>query len=367
MSIIKTVGVIGAISGIGLIGYYYLNKTKPNIAEKQAEEIKGLGMILIEDKPAYRNIWAIIAQYGYDNIDFGRNNRYIDIKNKILRQDKLVISNSDYDLLNTSLSSMNDKGILEKLIGSDNSKIDISLWQFVKRTKGLEGEWFDRGFGSKTNCGYDPTREQDPCGYSFTPLPSYSSQDNNFDNYFKYAPNESNDYFWALPNPSGKDIRIKASNCVEIDQDLKRIVNRIADQTRNNPNAKLTAILQWYKAILEDYSSLHSCRDKIENQRLLDMAKTETLSSISQENSVLGKNTKEQNLYLGIGALVLVASVGILASSGAKTDDSTPSISSNKNSGLGILSDLVIFGGLAGIGYLIFKKPKVVLANEKNK
>ena len=384
MSIIKTVGVIGAISGIGLIGYYYLNKNKPNIAQQQILDIKGEGWALAQDKVAHRDIWSIIAQYGYDNIDLGQNNRYLEIKNKILNQNPLVITDNDYLLLQSSLSSMNDKGVFEKLIGADNTKIDAVLWQFVKKTQRVEDEIFGYNqigdnIKQGTNCEYNPSKgEKNPCAYNFTAFPSYVpkigspyqiiyANQSNFENYFKYAPNEYLGYFRELPNPSGEDIRVSAENCIELDRDLKKLVDRIADQTRNNPNANLTAILQWYKAILEDYSSLHSCRDKIEKQRLLDMAKTETLSSISQENSVLGKNTKEQNLYLGIGALVLVASVGILASSGAKTHDSTPSVSFNKNSGLEILSNLVIFGGLAGIGYLIFKKPKVVLANEKNK
>ena len=384
MSVLKTVGVIGAIGGIGLIGYYYLNKSKPNIAQQQITDIKGEGWTLAQDKPAHRNIWSVVAQYGYDNLDLGQNNRYLDIKNKILTQNPLTLTDNDYILLTSSLSAMNDKGIFEKLVGSDNSKIDAVLWQFVKKTQGIGEEIF--GYdqtGDKIkqgiNCSYNPSKgEKNPCAYNFTAFPSYVpktgspyqliyANQSNFDNYFKYAPSEYIGYFRELPNPSGEDIKVSAENCIELDRDIKRLIDRIADQTKNNPNSNLTAVLLWFKAILEDYFLIHSCRDKIEKQRLLNIAKTETLSSISQETSVLGKNVKEQNLYLGVGAFVLVASVGILASSGAKTNISTPSVSSNKNSGLGILSDLVIFGGLLGMGYLIFKKPKVVLDNNQNK
>jgi hypothetical protein len=115
--------------------------------------------------------------------------------------------------------------------------------------------------------------------------------------------------------------------------------------------------LVWYKDILEDYFEIKDCRNKIEKQRLLDSAKSQTLFAIKAEDTVLGENQKNQNIYLGAGALVLVLSTGILLSGGSSSSSNSPSNSS------GILGNMVILGGLAGMGYLIFKKPKVVLPN----
>ena len=375
MSVLKTFGIVGAISGIGLIGYYLFNKYKPTIAQQQIDEIEGDLYIPIDDKPEYRKIWTNIAKYGVDNIDKGQvQNRYIPLLNQIKTQTPLVITGFQKSLLDNALSNISDKGIYEKILGITTYQYDPSAFSFQKKSKGLADELFStdkygRGLAYTTNCEYNPSKgEKNPCAYNFTAFPSYvpkigstyqliSANQSNFDNYFKYAPNEYIGYFRELPNPSGEDIRVSAENCVELDRDMKKLIDRIAEQTKSNPNSNLTAVLQWYKAILEDYFSLHSCRDKIEKQRLLDIAKTETLSSISQEKSVLGAGQKNQNIYLGVGALVLVLSAGILVSSGGS---STPTTSGASSSG-GILGNIVIFGGLTGMGYLIFKKPKVVL------
>ena len=60
-----------------------------------------------------------------------------------------------------------------------------------------------------------------------------------------------------------------------------------------------------------------------------------------------------------MGALVLVLSAGILLSDGGS---STPTSS---NSSGGIFGSIVIVGGLAGMGYLIFKKPKVYKSKDE--
>jgi hypothetical protein len=85
-----------------------------------------------------------------------------------------------------------------------------------------------------------------------------------------------------------------------------------------------------------------------------------TLFSIKAEDSVLGASQTNQNIYLGVGALVLVLSTGILLSAGKS---STPTSGSSKSSG--ILGNLVIVGGLVGMGYLIIKKPKVYKSEDE--
>ena len=353
MSALKTVGVIGTISGIGLIGYYLLNKYKPTIAQTQTEEIKGQGYVLRLDIPEHRKLWSIVAQYGYDNL--GKNQAYLDLKNQLLTQKPLIISDADFYNLERFFSDMNDKGVSEQILGKALFNLDSQKYWWEKRTKGLEEEIFGfNKFGNSIlgvkNCEYKQGQE-DPCAYNYN-VP-FQGRD-----YWRYS-GESQSYFWKI-DPSGKNISIVASNCVELDRDIKRIIDRIAQQTRNEPNEDRRRVLAWYKDILEDSFKLYECRDKIEKQRLLESAKQETLFSIKAENSVLGANQKNQNIYLGVGALVLVLSVAIL-SSGKSASTPTSSTSSPKSFFTGILSNIVIFGGLAGMGYLIFKKPKVVL------
>lgn len=370
MSVLKTVGVIGAISGVGLIGYYLFNKYKPTLAQTQAEELKGQQYVIREDKPEYRKLWSIVAQYGYDNL--GKNQAYLDLKNQLLTQNPLIITDNDYINLSRFYEDINTKGVGERILGKELYNLDNSKYWWEKRFQGIEDESFKsdkfgKGLAYQTNCEYNPSKgEKNPCAYNYSkpfPFPFNINQSGDkaykqwlFEYYLKYAVNESNNYFWKTPDPSGQDISLVASDCVQLDKDMKRLIDRIAEQTRTAPNENHRRVLVWYKDILEDAFQLHSCRDKIEKQRLLDMAKIQTLGAITQEKSVLGASEKNQNIYLGVGALVLVLSAGILASGGGSTASNTQSISSS-----GILGNIVIIGGLTGMGYLIFKKPKVVL------
>jgi hypothetical protein len=356
MGALKTVGVIGAVSGIGLIGYYLLNKYKPTIAEQQIDEIKGQGYVLRLDTPQHRKLWSIVAQYGYDNLE--KNKSLLDLKNQLLTQNPLIIDGYNYTRLTDFLADMNSKGVSERILGKELYNLNVLKKGWEKRTQNLaeqsfKFDKFGNSFGYQTNCEYNPSKgEKNPCAYNYKPFP-YSKSD-----YYKYALNE-NSYFWKIPNPSGEDISIVASNCVELDKHIKTIQDRIVEQTKKEPNEDRRRVLVWFKEILEDKFQLHGCRDKIEKQRLLDSAKTQTIFSIKAEDSVLGASQKNQNIYLGAGALVLVLSTGLLLSAGKS---STPTSGSFKSSGL--LGNLVIVGGLTGMGYLIFKKPKVVLPNE---
>jgi hypothetical protein len=375
MSVLKTVGIFGAIGGVGLIGYYLFNKYKPTIANIQSEELKGQQYVLKEDKNEHRKLWSIVAQYGYDNL--GKNQSYLDLKKQLLTQNPLIISNDDYLNLSRFYDDMNTKGVSERILGKDLYNLDNSKYSWEKKFQGIGDEIFGfNKFGSSIlggNCEYNPNKEENPCAYNYKPIETFLplkgntnydivATNNNFNSYWKYAPKESMAYFWNIPQPTGKDIKISASNCVELDRDIKKLIDRIAEQTRTTPDEKLRIVLTWYKSILQDNFELFGCSDKVEKQRLLDIAKITTLGAISAESSVLGKNQKDQNIYLGVGALVLVLSAGILASSGSSSTASSSSSSIQSSSG-GILANVVILGGLAGMGYLIFKKPKVVLPN----
>ena len=330
MSVLKTVGVFGAIGGVGLIGYYLLDKYKPTVDKQQTFDIKGEGYVLIDDTPKNRELWSIIAQYGYNNLD--KRQEILNLKNQLLTQNPLIITNAQYFSLSQFHIDMHSKSIFEKIVGAKFAELNSNQkYWWKKRTEDVKDE----------NWGYIPYDYSKP----------FSGKD-----YWRWS-GESKEFFWKTPDPSGKGISIPDTNCASLDYSLKRIQDRIVEQTRNQPNEDRRQVLVWYKDILEDYFELKGCRDKIEKQRLLDSAKSQTLFAIKSEDSVLGENQKNQNIYLGVGALVLVLSTGILLSGGS----SSASNSTLKSSG--ILGNLVIVGGLAGMGYLIFKKPKVILPN----
>ena len=347
MSVLKTVGVLGAVSGIGLIGYYLLNKYKPTISKEQKAELQGKLYVLKDDKPEYRKIWSIIAKYGNDNLSGGNpNNDYLPLINKLLTEKPLVISARENDIL---------KGALEDVYSKNGSSQERSVFS------SLIGEDLKKWLGEQErikNFDFEKKNSVNLVEQDFTNR-AYSYKPFGFDNYVRWQ-RESEDFFRERPDPSGKDIRIVAYNCLELDRDIKKIQDRIVEQIKKEPNQARTRVLVWYKEILEDYFKFQGCRDKIEKQRLLDSAKSQTLFSIKAEDSVLGANQKNQNIYLGAGALVLVLSTGILLSTGKS---STPTSGSSKS--LGILGNLVIVGGLAGMGYLIFKKPKAYKSQDE--
>ena len=458
MSVLKTVGVVGAISGIGLIGYYYLNKKKPTIAQQQKDELQGNLFVLPIDRPESRKIWSIIAKYYYDNIDPNTPaSEYLPFINRLLTEKPLVISLSEKRILEQSMWDVLDKGneVFYKLIGEDLKKFlqKIGGWgkiyfqpkkspDFLKNSEnryflqqdnleyrkiwsiiakygyekidksnpqspyrplinkvltanplilsesekndletakkqiqpriffntliGKDLETFIKIGENYLGLAFRQEKTSNPVQEQFTKLNySYSKPFESvesrrivdlarwYDRYYNPYKNE-NIYFTAI-NPSGKDISFGATNCAELDRDIKKIIDRIAEQTRTAPNEDRRRVLSWYKDILEDYSEFQACRDKIEQQRALDLAKQVTVSSITAEASVLGANQKSQDIYLGIGAVVLVLSTAILLSGGG-SNTSTPTSGSSNSSG--VMSSLVVVGGLSGMGYLIFKKPK---------
>ena len=395
MSVLRTVGVFGAIGGVGLIGYYLLNKTKPIISKEQKAELEGRLYVLKYDKPEYRKIWSILAKYAYDNL--GKNQSYLELENKLLTQNPLVISSWENAVLEQAYRDVISKNgvsqeptVFKSLIGEDLTKwLDSGNWESLnfqkKNSENLVTQDYSKIFTKKgIKCGIDPITKKDICAYDFSKpfnksvkgmpddeywkkIPNSGLNANErfkkdwfFDNYYRYAPNEYKTYFRKIPDPSGVGIEILAYTCEQLDRDIKRIQDRIVEQTKNKPDEKNRRVLAWFKEILEDYFEFQGCRDTIEKQRYLDSAKSQTLFSIKAEDSVLGASQKNQNIYLGLGALVLVVSTGILLSAGKS---STPTSGSYKSSG--IFGNLVIVGGLAGMGYLIFKKPNTYKSQDE--
>jgi hypothetical protein len=80
----------------------------------------------------------------------------------------------------------------------------------------------------------------------------------------------------------------------------------IYDFNRKEYINKMSEFLPDWIGQLEAEFNKKNCRDAFEQKRLQDMASALTKSASAQEQSVLGKNFKEQYIYIGIGAGILL-------------------------------------------------------------
>ena len=106
-------------------------------------------------------------------------------------------------------------------------------------------------------------------------------------------------------------------NCQGLDRDLKRLQQAIIDAYKipltSNPNGSQELYNRAYKEALELKKNgwevmfeSRGCRDIIENIRLTTGALKETEYAIKSEKQVLEVNNKDQNIYIGLGAVVLL-------------------------------------------------------------
>ena len=75
---------------------------------------------------------------------------------------------------------------------------------------------------------------------------------------------------------------------------------------------KMIEILPKYIKELEAEFNSKKCRDEFEQIRLRDMASALTKNASIQEQSVLGKNFKEQYIYIGIGSGILLLALYVV-------------------------------------------------------
>jgi hypothetical protein len=101
--------------------------------------------------------------------------------------------------------------------------------------------------------------------------------------------------------------------CIQLDKLIKDIRDRVVSERlkSNSDNYYVQALLD-QKAVLEMSFASNSCSDKIETQRQKETAVLITKTSIDQEKKVLGSSKKEENLYIGVGALVLLVGLFIV-------------------------------------------------------
>jgi hypothetical protein len=120
------------------------------------------------------------------------------------------------------------------------------------------------------------------------------------------------------------DLDVKSKDfdkCVNLDKRIKKATDEIVafrQLSLKSPKydfVNIKNIAYWEdelrKAELE-FANLN-CRDKISQQRLKDVAVISTLASEKMENTILDPNQQEQYIYIGIGAVVLLTGLYIIA------------------------------------------------------
>ena len=98
-----------------------------------------------------------------------------------------------------------------------------------------------------------------------------------------------------------------SEDCIRVDKSIKSLQEEI---TKPNPSNIYQLIS--FKNSQERAFASQLCSDKIETQRQLETALLITKTAIEQEKKVLGNSKKEENIYIGVGAVVLLVGVIIL-------------------------------------------------------
>jgi hypothetical protein len=106
-------------------------------------------------------------------------------------------------------------------------------------------------------------------------------------------------------------------NCVSLDKELKRISDRLLTQRKLTmlPSLEQRMYMEALELKKHEWESVFAnkgCRDIIENIRLNISAIEDSRFSIKAEKDVLPKNEKDQNLYIGLGAVVLLIGLYIV-------------------------------------------------------
>jgi len=114
-------------------------------------------------------------------------------------------------------------------------------------------------------------------------------------------------------------------SCVQLDALIKKVRDKIvSERIKPTPynyglqrglepsaNNYIQALID-QKAMLEVIFAQNNCSDKIETLRQNESAVLITKTSIEQEKKVLGGSKKEENIYIGIGALLLLVGLFIV-------------------------------------------------------
>ena len=106
-------------------------------------------------------------------------------------------------------------------------------------------------------------------------------------------------------------------NCTSLDKDIKRVSDRLVAERKKSPLPNLQQkayleALELKKSGWESMFATKGCRDIIENIRLATGAVETSKFAIRAEQQVLPANQKDQSIYIGLGAVVMLIGLYIV-------------------------------------------------------
>lgn len=108
-------------------------------------------------------------------------------------------------------------------------------------------------------------------------------------------------------------IKPKANNCIDLDRNIQQISEEVSKLRILKPDNKLeVSFLMYAKQQIINMFNNFDCTNRIEETRFDQSAKLITKASIEQEKKVLGQSNFENNIYISIGATVLITALVIL-------------------------------------------------------
>ena len=121
-----------------------------------------------------------------------------------------------------------------------------------------------------------------------------------------------------MTNPKYQNSEI--NDCIVLDQKIKTTQDKIVEMKRKKLGKSWTYLDEVLLnseigslARLEGTFINSSCRNKIEYKRLVDLGEIASETAIKQEKTLLPKNEKEQYVYIGLGAVVILVGLYIIS------------------------------------------------------
>lgn len=121
-----------------------------------------------------------------------------------------------------------------------------------------------------------------------------------------------------MTNPKYQNSEI--NDCIVLDQKIKTTQDKIVEMKRKKLGKSWTYLDEVLLnsetgslARLEGTFINSSCRNKIEYKRLVDLGEIASETAIEQEKTLLPKNEKEQYVYIGLGAVVILVGLYIIS------------------------------------------------------
>jgi hypothetical protein len=104
----------------------------------------------------------------------------------------------------------------------------------------------------------------------------------------------------------------KGANCIDLDFDVKKITDEIAQLRKSFNNDTKIGFLSYARELILKKFNGFDCETRIEETRLAESATLETKGAILSEQSVLKKSFVEQNIYIILGGIILLTATFIL-------------------------------------------------------